>query len=89
MGEVIPPFPNTPSWSGAELKVERQIYLYVHNKYSATDIVSVIKSMGNVGMHERGETNKSLVGKSRRKSPCERSGPKWEDNIKTDLKKMV
>jgi hypothetical protein len=30
MSGAIPPFPNTPSWRGAQLKAQGQLYLYLY-----------------------------------------------------------
>jgi hypothetical protein len=43
MHGVIPPFPNTPSWRGAQKTAQEQIYLYLY-KIQITKLVRVKKT---------------------------------------------
>jgi hypothetical protein len=78
MSGAIPPLPNTPSWRGAQLKTQGQLYLYLlipklyieelHKLYVLPNSVRVIKSRmrwaGDVArMGEIRNVYKIMVGK--------------------------
>jgi hypothetical protein len=66
----------------------------LHAQYSSSNIIRVIKSRrlrwaGHVArMEERRGAYRDLVGKPEGRRPVERPRPKWEDNIKMDLREV-
>jgi hypothetical protein len=66
----------------------------LHNLYSSPSIIRIIKSRkmrwaGHVArMGKNRNAYRILVGKSEAKRPLGRPRPRWEDNIKIDLKEI-
>jgi hypothetical protein len=66
----------------------------IHNLYSSPYIIRMIKSKrmrwaGNVArMGEKMNAYRVLLGKPEGKRPLGRTGRRWEDNIKIDLRRV-
>jgi hypothetical protein len=72
----------------------RQCNEELRNLYASPNIIRVTKSRrtrweGHVAhMEEMRNADKNFVRKTEGKRPCGRSGRKWEDNIKMELRRI-